>query len=43
MFRSYNYKRYDFLSIILMFLLITISYFVIGSATRINSIEGTDY
>jgi|ASRK01.1.fsa_nt_gi rod shape determining protein RodA len=43
MFRSYNYKRYDFLSIILLFLLITVSYFVIGSATRINSIEGTDY
>ena len=43
MFRSYNYKRYDFISIILLLLLITISYFVIGSATRINSIEGTDY
>ncbi len=43
MFRSYNYKRYDFLSIILLFLLITVSYFVIGSATRINSVEGTDY
>ncbi len=43
MFRSYNYKRYDFLSIILLFLLITVSYFAIGSATRINSIEGTDY
>ncbi len=42
MFRSYNYKRYDYISIVLLILLFIISYFVIGSATRINSIEGTD-
>ncbi len=41
MFR-YQLKRYDFISIILVVLLFIISYYVIGSATRINSIEGTD-
>lgn len=42
MFRSYDFKRYDYISVILVTLLFIISYYAIGSATRINSIEGTD-
>lgn len=41
MFRSYNIKRYDFISIILIIALFIISYYAIGSATQINSVEGT--
>lgn len=43
MFRSYQFKRFDFISIIIITLLFIISYYAIGSATRANSIEGTDY
>jgi len=43
MFRSYQFKRYDFISITLITLLFIISYYAIGSATRANTIEGTDY
>ncbi len=40
MFRSYEFKRYDYISIIIVTLLFIISYYAIGSATRINLIEG---
>ena len=43
MFRSDEYKRYDFISIFIVIALFTISYYAIGSATRVNSIEGTGY
>lgn len=43
MFRSYEFKRYDFISVFIIIALFTISYYAIGSATRINSIEGTDH
>lgn len=43
MIRSYEFKRYDFISIFIIIALFTISYYAIGSATRVNSIEGTDY
>lgn len=43
MFRGYQFKRYDAISIIIIVLLFIISYYAIGSATRANSIEGTDY
>lgn len=42
MIRSYEFKRYDFISVFIIMALFTISYYAIGSATRINSIEGTD-
>lgn len=43
MLRSYDYKKYDFISVIIVFALFVISYYAIGSATRINSVEGTDH
>jgi len=43
MHRSYEFRRYDFISILIVVALFIISYYAIGSATRINSIEGTDF
>lgn len=43
MFKTYRLKKYDLISVGIIMILITISYFVVGSATRINSVEGTDY
>jgi len=39
---QYQFKKYDFISILLVAALAVISYYAIGSATRVNSIEGTD-
>jgi len=41
MFRDYSFRKYDWISPLLIILLFIISYYVIGSATRVNLEEGT--
>lgn len=43
MYFRYDFRKYDFISILLITALFVISYYAIGSATRINSVEGTNY
>lgn len=42
LFKNYDFRRFDFISVILIVILFVISYYAVGSATLINSVEGTD-